>query len=851
MANITETPAWAPVVDEIDTSDKVLGGPDGVINVQAKQLADRTAYLKQEVEEAAAAAGVAGVKADQALGSIEDIEVAAGSATAAAAAALAHRDAAQAAEALAVVARNAAQAAGAQSADNAQFAVTAAGTATLKASEAGSAATAAVSAAGSSVTARDLTLAARDVAVSAQDVAVVAADEAAVSAAAAAGSAIEAAASADVEAGQAALLRADIAAPTGSALVGFQQAGGVARTAESKLRDLEVSVDEFGADGTGAASSANSVEAADAALLPGGKLVFGKNKTYLFDRQTNIRNAGTVDLNGSTLKAAPTLTTAMIRHGERLADYPSVVAFSVTKNQIVVTLPAGVTAARGDLIGFKSNTERLTDYKHGMWAVAAFVSGSTVFLSTPFYDGFQVDSMEVWRGYEKMEFCNGTLDLTEINAVANFSEGLLSRGTNIHVHHINAYGNDNAGVGIRTDGENAIVEKSLAFGFLNTLGEPSGGKIGYGIAVYGNNSKVIDCSAAFCKHGIASAARDKVAVNVTYENCNVYEDTVFVSNKYSGSIDMHPNVTGVAEILRCNVVGQFRLLSVRCPVKVSGGKYEQTIGGQMVATFEGPYTGLEIDGIKYRLASVGSSIITINSSNFAAVNAVTGFKFKNNEALGVAGKILNIERISALTDVEITGNKHAGGSILRHAGGNLSHIKISKNRVTVNESAIRVFMAGSLYSANDVRIEENRIERTVSTSGEDLVTLLSTDASRIAAPRLSIVGNELINPSDTGTSYAMQLTKVSATDASICKNKMNRASFRCAQFGGCSFVRTRIAGNVMDGNMFTSNASLATVLTDVTVSENIGVGYSVAVDALGVTKTRYVDGLNNFVTYTP
>ncbi|EHT3130743.1 tail fiber protein [Escherichia coli] len=50
MANLPETPQWESGIYQIEVSDPVLGGPDGISNRQAKQLASRTSYLKQKVE---------------------------------------------------------------------------------------------------------------------------------------------------------------------------------------------------------------------------------------------------------------------------------------------------------------------------------------------------------------------------------------------------------------------------------------------------------------------------------------------------------------------------------------------------------------------------------------------------------------------------------------------------------------------------------------------------------------------------------------------------------------------------------------------------------------------------------
>ena len=50
MANLSETAEWVTGVYQIETTDAVVGGPDGTSNTQAKQLANRTSYLKQQVE---------------------------------------------------------------------------------------------------------------------------------------------------------------------------------------------------------------------------------------------------------------------------------------------------------------------------------------------------------------------------------------------------------------------------------------------------------------------------------------------------------------------------------------------------------------------------------------------------------------------------------------------------------------------------------------------------------------------------------------------------------------------------------------------------------------------------------
>lgn len=50
MADLPETNQWTPGVYQIETSDPVVGGPEGVTNLPIKQLSNRTVWLKQKIE---------------------------------------------------------------------------------------------------------------------------------------------------------------------------------------------------------------------------------------------------------------------------------------------------------------------------------------------------------------------------------------------------------------------------------------------------------------------------------------------------------------------------------------------------------------------------------------------------------------------------------------------------------------------------------------------------------------------------------------------------------------------------------------------------------------------------------
>ena len=53
MANLEEKVEWANGVYQLETTDPVMGGPNGIDNLQAKQLANRTQYLKWFLDELA------------------------------------------------------------------------------------------------------------------------------------------------------------------------------------------------------------------------------------------------------------------------------------------------------------------------------------------------------------------------------------------------------------------------------------------------------------------------------------------------------------------------------------------------------------------------------------------------------------------------------------------------------------------------------------------------------------------------------------------------------------------------------------------------------------------------------
>ena len=60
MADLPELNEWPEGIYQLETSDPVLGGPEGIDNLQAKQLASRTTWLKDQIAKIVAGTSVVG-----------------------------------------------------------------------------------------------------------------------------------------------------------------------------------------------------------------------------------------------------------------------------------------------------------------------------------------------------------------------------------------------------------------------------------------------------------------------------------------------------------------------------------------------------------------------------------------------------------------------------------------------------------------------------------------------------------------------------------------------------------------------------------------------------------------------
>lgn len=76
MANLEEKIIWEKGIYQLETTDPVIGGPDGIDNLQAKQLANRTCYLKNRLETNATTKNLGVVKLCSSVNSSSEVEAA-------------------------------------------------------------------------------------------------------------------------------------------------------------------------------------------------------------------------------------------------------------------------------------------------------------------------------------------------------------------------------------------------------------------------------------------------------------------------------------------------------------------------------------------------------------------------------------------------------------------------------------------------------------------------------------------------------------------------------------------------------------------------------------------------------
>lgn len=298
-------------------------------------------------------------------------------------------------------------------------------------------------------------------------------------------------------------LRNDLAAASGSSIVGFQQAGsGTAlRTAQAKLRET-VSALDFGADPTGVADSTAAIQAAINAapyslIVPKGTyrttatLVINKNMEIDFCGSTIYTTAATAFSSEGTLTAT---TTA--------ASYTD----ATDRDSIVVANATGF--AVGDIINVISDelfdTSRNYYYKGGS-AIITDIVGTRIYFALAGF-GYDIGGTIVVKNYSPVTVQIRNIKLLESTAALSASlfgfdfayhkySVLSNVTTNLFRDHISIK---------RSVG--TIVENCETRTALNSPSDPWDG---YGIIDYSCNGTIVNnCIAATGQHGVTTGGRE-------------------------------------------------------------------------------------------------------------------------------------------------------------------------------------------------------------------------------------------------------------------------------------------------------------------------------------------------------
>jgi len=302
--------------------------------------------------------------------------------------------------------------------------------------------------------------------------------------------------------------------------------------AAGSINRAVVYVDAFGAVGDGVADDTTAIRNAFNATPRNGTVEFGVNKTYritgtIFGYDISIEG------NGSTLVSTGPFAQLRIRQ----LKGPVAVNIPATAGQTSFDLGVTTTVAVGDLVKFRSNTERLPLYFHGFYATVIGVTGTTISVDRSCYANFNIDNVDIYGASDGVV-------IRHLNGVQTFTQAGSEQcwqviGNNVVFEGCTLIGSPQTARGITGLGTNITVRSCFVQGFLNIDGMgPGGGRVGYGSEIHGNNILWENCAFVECKDGTSTGSRDAICTNVTVRGCSSFAR----SNRASASFDAHSNV---------------------------------------------------------------------------------------------------------------------------------------------------------------------------------------------------------------------------------------------------------------------------------------------------------------------
>ena len=297
--------------------------------------------------------------------------------------------------------------------------------------------------------------------------------------------------------------KADLAAPGGAALVGFQQAGtgAVTTTVQSKLRET-VSFDDFGVVGDGTTDdTAKAQNAINAAV--GKRLIGNGAKTYLFKDQLTIPSNIEIDWQGATII-----------------------------DDVRTFRPANqANRAKPLFYMYGVNNIKIVNFAYQSTGTRATVSNN-------------VPTGIIWIGDNSTTGAGSTynIEVGNIKAsnLANYSlfVGVVGESYNLHIHDIDISGNCSYGVNFEYGQAPSGTTDELSYGLHphNVLVERVNGysntaSVGFLRVASSYNIKFLNCYgkdvANFIYAWTGDRSISRVSENVKFENCVHYASSAF------------------------------------------------------------------------------------------------------------------------------------------------------------------------------------------------------------------------------------------------------------------------------------------------------------------------------------
>jgi hypothetical protein len=392
-----------------------------------------------------------------------------------------------------------------------------------------------------------------------------------------------------------------------------------------------INVKWFGAIGDGITDDSNALIKMTSSLKEGDRVSFEKNKIYYITQSINIYYGVVIEGNNATIKPSISLINSggsSLYIGSQIASISSLTGLNSVKNSNSITLPSGITTKIGDLIQFLSNDISYGfatglesfNYKHGQYSVVTKVTGQDIVLSTPFYENYNINSIIVNKGFTSCEVSGLNFDLTNTPNSLTYFAALNIKGTNVNILNCTFNGNDYAHTAIFVEGENFIINNNRVSNFFNIQGISGGGRLGYGVANYANNTATYNNTIVDCKHGYTTGPR-----NYAISGASIYGNTITenysrtvgtlgvvnVTNEYAGSIDAHAGVSDVVLIYNNKINCQGRAFFIRNGKALieNNEVIQMNNPVAIIGIEEKPITSLRINKNTFNLLDAGTASI--------------------------------------------------------------------------------------------------------------------------------------------------------------------------------------------------------------------------------------------------